>query len=743
MAKWVQMNDIDLTSQQARVVRAPALRKIFLGGVAGTGKTTVGVNRLLHLLSTGVPAERFLVLVPQRTLAQAYHDALLQPGVPPGGTVEIATIGGLARRMIDLFWPLVAEEAGFGRPDERPVFLTLETAQYYMARVVRPLVESEGYFESITIDRNRLYSQIIDNLNKAAVVGFAPSQIAERLKSAWMGELAQARVYDQAQVCALRFRNYCLEHNLLDFSLQMSVLVDHLWQEPLCRDHLLQTFRHLIVDNVEEDTPVAHDLIYTWVAEADSALVIFDEGAGYRSFLGADPASARMLRDLCDDVYVLTRSFVMCPSMASLGGALADALRPVASQEGSAADGEMAIAPGAGDELEDAPAADGLSSAENADCREALRFQNHRYHPQMLDWVAEQIHDLIHTEDVRPGEIVVLAPFLTDALRFSLTHRLTQSGIPVRSHRPSRALRDEPATRTLLTLAALAHPGWGVIPSKFDVAQALMHAIADLDLVRAQLLAQIVYRSRDGQPELAPFDGIKADMQQRVTYVLGGRYEGLRNWLSAYAEAGEAPFDHFLARLFGEVLSQSGFGFHRDLDAGRVAATLIESVQKFRWIAPELPAGRSLGEEYLAMVRDGVIAAQYLQPWREVTGEAVLLAPAYTFLLNNRPVDVQFWLNVGGQGWWERLYQPLTHPYVLSRRWPGGKVWTDADEYALRQRTMGSLVLGLVRRCRRTIYLGLSELSEQGYEQEGALLRAVQRVLRGNRPGVTVLGYDE
>lgn len=143
------------------------------------------------------------------------------------------------------------------------------------------------------------------------------------------------------------------------------------------------------------------------------------------------------------------------------------------------------------------------------------------------------------------------------------------------------------------------------------------------------------------------------------------------------------------------------------------------------------------------MVRDGVIAAQYLQPWREVTGEAVLLAPAYTFLLNNRPVDVQFWLNVGGQGWWERLYQPLTHPYVLSRRWPGGKVWTDADEYALRQRTMGSLVLGLVRRCRRTIYLGLSELSEQGYEQEGALLRAVQRVLRGNRPGVTVLGYDE
>jgi hypothetical protein len=36
----------------------------------------------------------------------------------------------------------------------------------------------------------------------------------------------------------------------------------------------------------------------------------------------------------------------------------------------------------------------------------------------------------------------------------------------------------------------------------------------------------------------------------------------------------------------------------------------------------------------------------------------------------------------------------------------------------------------LIRRCRRKIYLGLSELGEQGYEQQGPLLQAIQRVLR-------------
>ena len=89
--------------------------------------------------------------------------------------------GGLARRVCDLFWPVAAEAAGFAHPDQPPVFLSLETSQYYMAHIVRPLLD-EGYFESVTMDRNRMYSQILDNLNKAAIVGFP----ILKLPPAWM-----------------------------------------------------------------------------------------------------------------------------------------------------------------------------------------------------------------------------------------------------------------------------------------------------------------------------------------------------------------------------------------------------------------------------------------------------------------------------------------------------------------------------------------------------------------------------
>jgi hypothetical protein len=694
-----------LTDPQRNIVNRPVDGRIFLEGPAGTGKTTAGVARLLHLLDQDVPGSSILLVVPQRTLAVPYYDALRRPTVDAGGQIDIFTIGGLAQRMVDLFWPLVAEEAGFAHPDHPPTFLTLETAQYYMARLVRPLLD-EGYFETVTIDRNRLYSQILDNLNKAAVVGFPHTEIGQRLKDAWGGEQAQRRIYDEAQACANRFRQHCLVHNLLDFSLQVEVFIQHLWPKPICRDYLLETYTHLLVDNVEEDTPVAHDVLRTWLPHTESALVIADRDAGYRRFLGADPASAYDLAELCDETVSFEQSHVTHPALEALGRRLAAHIDPDAE---------------AAPEQEEVPA---------TAVRAALAYEYHRYHPQMLDWVADQIADLVHGEGVAPGEIVVLAPFLSDALRFSLTNRLEQRDVPARSHRPSRALRDEPATQCLLTLAAVAHPDWGFSPSRFDVAYALMQAVADMDLVRAQLLAEIIYRIQDGTPRLTSFERIKPEMQARLTFVLGNRYEHLRDWIAGYAATPEDELDHFLARLFGEILSQPGYGFHADYDAGEVAANLIESVQKFRWVAAQDEEDRPLGQEYVAMVQDGVVAAQYIRSWRLQPEDAVLLAPAYTFLMSNRPVDVQFWLDVGSRGWWERLYQPLTHPYVLSRRWPREAVWTDTHEVAARQEALYRLALGLVRRCRQRVFLGLSQLGEQGYEQKGPLLQAFQRVLR-------------
>ncbi len=726
-------NSEQLTRQQRDLIAHTG--RLFLEGNAGTGKTTVAVNRMLRLLDEGVSADEILVLVPQRTLALPYHHALRTVELPPGGQVTVTTMTGIAVQMVELFWPLLAKQAGFASPDVLPTFLSLETSQYIMAHVISSLIDEQGYFESVTIDRNRLYSQILDNLNKAAVVGFSYTEIGDRLQEAWLGDASQYHIFAQVQDCATRFRAYCLEHNLLEFSLQMEIFINLLWKLPACRDHLAGRFRHLIAENVEEDNAAAQDILREWIPHFESALVIYDSEAGYRRFLGADADNGYTLSKACDDRVELSDSFVNSPDMAALGNELARALDQYAENlQGTAFD--------------------------------ALHYEVKRYYPEMLNGVAAEIRRLVQDEHVPPGEIVVLAPFLSDALRFSLMQRL--EGIPVRSHRPSRALRDEPAARCLLTLAQLAHPDWGLKPTTFDVAYALMQAIGTLetdrtiDLVRAQLLAQEAYPHTNSKCGLAPFDSLSVETQERVTYVLGERYDALRQWLEDYIKVNEAllpppppapeakpkrkrkkkdapepvveappqpELDHFFSLIFGEVLSQRGFGFYRDFEIADTAWNLIESARNFRRAVATIVT-RPIGQEYVEMVQSGVIANQYVREWKRPDHDSVLIAPAYTFLMNNQAVSYQFWIDIGSRGWSERLYQPLTHPYVLSKQWTPGDKWTDEREFEIRREALYQLLVGLTRRCRKGVYLGMSELGENGYENQGELLQVFNRMLR-------------
>lgn len=695
------MDQDRLSTDQHAVASLPPNAKVFLSGPAGTGKTTTGIARLRYLVESGIPADEILILVPQRTLARPYYDLLRQPGFPSGGTPGVVTLGGLAQRLESLFWPLIASQAGFGHPHQPPAFLTLETAQYYLARLVKPL-RAQGFFETVSLDPNRLLSQVLDNLNKAAAVGFPHSEISSRLVSAWVGKPEQTRIYQEAQECADQFRQYCLKNNLLDFSLQLEVFTHHLWPSFLCREYLFSTYRHLIFDNVEEDVPVVHDIIQQWLPRFDSALLIYDEGGGYRSFLGADPETGFNLQAVCDRAVSFHQSYGSSPPLDAFRQSLSAAIR------------RQAIPPSA------------------LTARSSFSLVRQQFAPQLLNEVVQLTRDLIEQHQVAPGEITILAPFLSDSLRFTLMDRFEEAGIPARSHRPSRSLREEPATHCLLTLARLAHPQWKLKCSHYDVRVSLMQSIQDLDLIRADVLARIVFRPNQPQTGLSPFAQIRPETQQRISYQLGQRYEQLREWIMAYQQGESDELDIFLSRLFGEVLSQPGFGFHQNFDAAAVVTRLIESVQKFRWGTAGALAReqQSVGLEYIQMVADGVIAAQNLQAWQDHTQDAVFIAPAYTFLMTNQPVRYQFWLDIGSTGWWTRLYQPLTHPVVLSRRWPSGKVWTDADEYETNQTALEQLTAGLIRRCRDGIFLCSSAMNEQGEEPRGALLQAIQLILR-------------
>lgn len=723
--------------------------KLFVTGPYASGKSELALARIRWLLAQErVRGNQILVLTPQRSLGQSYYDALRRADIPPGPPVRITTVAGLARQAVTLYWPLVGPEAGFADPSREPTFLTLETSQYHMARFVQAAVsrgELDALRDNLRVDQARIVSQILDNLNKAALHGFTIDEAYQRLDlTVPVGDQRTGRLnaLNAVRVISKQFRELCLAYSLVDYSLLMTLFRDQVLGNLWSRTHLFRTCRHLILDNGEEETALGHDLVRQWLPHVTSALVLADAEGGFRLFLGADPEGVPALAQACDQRIALPAPPTH-PALSRLQHYVQRTLarpgeRPPSVQAESPTDKSPAVA---------SPDLEG-QKAQTIPLDQVLHVEQTRFYPQMIAWVVDEIDRLVHQEGVKPGQIAVLAPLVSDALRFSLQTGLAERGIPLTSHRPSRPLQAEPAAQALLTLAALAHPAWQNRPQAEDVALALHQTIGGLDPVRAQVLRQAAYPNRQQTIDLLPFVAMKGAVQERITFVAGERYDRLREWLYAYRALDTVtPLDQFFARLFGEVLSQPGFGFHQSTDGARIANQLIDSARNFRWALQELPRdsgadpaqsaterdarpvdAQTIGGAYVKLIQSGAVGALYLPGWREEP-EAVFLAPAYTFLMRNRTVSIQFWLDIGASGWWERLYQPLTHPYVLSQRWSAKELWTDLDEFRTRQLTLRRLLLGLVRRAEKEIYLGLSDYGESGFEQRGPLLTAINRIL--------------
>ena len=641
------------------------------------------------------------MLTPQRSYTLQYQEAF-----DPTTWYRLgkATIGGLAGRIVGLFWPLISREKYPFTDQQQPAFLTYEVAQFFMSRVVQPLIE-QGYFADLKLTRPRLYSQLLDNLNKASANVISLAEVGDYLRdSAGLSDSDDHRYQDIAQTI-VDYRDFCIRHNLLDFSLYLELFWTLFDDVDGVREYLRQKYHHLVYDNCEEDIPLAHDFVMRLIKDVDfeSGLIIYDEEAGYRRFLGANPKSARELEQSCESSITFSEIIGQPPGLRLLRDLLIEEIH----------DGDL----------------DNVVSEPEAD--QQFRVFSNRLHHDMVHSAVAQVATLVE-DGVMPGEIAIISPFLSESLHYGLAVQLDKHNIRYHVHRPSRNLLDEPVTKVMLTLANLAHPDWKLArPSHEAVTYMLNRLLGDADLVRAALLTSGVYEFVHDGVGLKPFDEMEASLRDRVTYQVGAQYEKLRTWINGYAAGEPLPIDHFFSRLFGEVLSQAGFGFYKDLEAGVDVGRLVESARKFRQAVSRVLAAEEepVGAAYIDMVQQGVISAFYRVDWDD-DPEVLLIAPVHTFLLKNQSYKYQIWLDVGSTSWHRRIHQPLTNPYVLTRSWKKGTRWTsDLEQFHDTQR-LASMIQGLVNRCTDSIYFCFSELSAYGQEQIGDLREVMSNVMR-------------
>jgi len=526
----------------------------------------------------------------------------------------------------------------------------------------------------------------------------------------------------------VRFRQYCLAHNLVDFSLTIELFHRQLMPSEAFRSYFRSRYRHLLVDNLEENVPVALDWL-RWAAEqCETTVLTLDMGGGYRLFLGADVNAAKELADRCHASLSFGRLTEATADALALAGAIRRAL---------------GLSEVAAEALDTGPLLGGGEWP--ADPRRAIGDQGGgRYWVSMVNWIIERVVALVQAS-TPPGEIAIIAPYVSEVMRFAIEDGLRPHGIPIHLLRPATMMRDDPVVRALLVLVLLAHPDWQIevgaepyVLSEADVALALEVALGGLDPIRARHLARAAVPA--GERTLADLSGQDRDqpsqrelgrLWEQVGYQVRERYQCLWQWFDGYRQGEPEPVDIMLSRLFGDLLSRRGYGFYDDSERGRAYGRLVESATKF---GQAVRLDQTLTEQqmwcdYVQLLLGGIASAQYLQDWPEPDGTGVILATAYGYLTRDLRTKYQFWTALGDEGWLSRPNQPLTHPYVLRRDWPIGRPWRDVEDLQANREALGRVIQGLAARCTGKVYLAYSDLGIGGEEQRGELLHALLRAL--------------
>lgn len=688
------MPEFTLLPQQKAAAELPADAKVFLYGANGCGKTAAGVERVRYLLDHAEPFPEVIVFSPSRTLARPYADAVSESGL----RAKVTTYNGFIQHSLELFWPMIAEKTAFALPEKKPHFLTIETAQVLMYKTVREKMD-EGYFGALTSSAGRIFNQVMISMRKCAGAEIPYETYAARMRQSWGGDSGLLSVFDQAQECGMIFRDICLQHNLLDYALQVETFNNYLLPLEAYRDWLKAKQIHFIYDNVEEDVPAAHHLAKELIRLSRSAFVIQDSGGGHRSFLGCDPISAETLRTCCDTVIGFDQSVTCSSYVTSLKTAIRN---PKLSNR----------------ELGDSP-------------RRAFTIHTAYQYPDMVKQAVTEVADLVHVKGVDPSDIVILAPLVSDVLYASMERELREQNIRVYLHRPSRPLINEQITGSMITLCALVHPYHGIEVRMLDIVRMMQTLIPALDPMRGHLLvgkAFVPDKEWEGWYDLKRVEDMPESVQKRIPSGVAEAYGILRSWIlqSRAAAKAETP-DQLICRFFREIMIRDGFTCNEEVNLG--VKKIIESAGNFRRLLddlaempnsedPSLPSW----DEFFRMVGIGMVSANYYEEWFAQPKDSVLISLTSAYLSMDRPAKYQIWLNAGSPRWWERFYGQLTNDAVLSTQWAGDEKWTAVQVMQANDLHMKQQICGLLDRCGMRISLFSSELSESGQNQKSNLL---------------------
>ncbi len=290
-----------LTAEQQSVVEHPSGAHARVLAVAGSGKTTTMVHRVLHLLANGVTRTAVQVVMFNVLARKQFAAKLDEAGCATREQPAIDTFHSCAFRIIKR-----AIDAGiYAEPKEQWIEDDTEQARILVNRVVKTL-EREGVIQP----------NIIDIEVALAAIGLWKGELvpADRAHAACSGDGALVDVY-------LRFEQEREQRQAIGFDDFVPIAVQLLQMHPTFRAQSFGHLRHVIVDEYQDINTGQQTLVELLAAQHADIMVVGDDDQTIYEWRGARPDF--ILRYMTGTVlgktvldYTLSHSFRFGPLLA-------------------------------------------------------------------------------------------------------------------------------------------------------------------------------------------------------------------------------------------------------------------------------------------------------------------------------------------------------------------------------------------------------------------------------------------
>ncbi len=279
---------------------------------AGTGKTRAITHRIAYASLSGQHKPQHVLAVTFTTRAAGeMRQRLRRLGV---GGVQARTFHSAALRQVQYFWPKVVGGAA-PRIVETKVPLLAEAASRLRLRMDRTEIRDLA----AEIEWAKVMEIGADDYPVAAAK-------AHRLPPAGRDAAAVGRLYAAYEEVKTR-------RNVIDFEDVLLLAVGILDERPEVASQVRGQYRHFVVDEFQDVSPLQHRLLALWLGDRSSLCVVGDPSQTIYSFAGATPAYLLDFpRTYADATVVrLVRDYRSTPQVVAVAN---DLLRPAPGAAG-------------------------------------------------------------------------------------------------------------------------------------------------------------------------------------------------------------------------------------------------------------------------------------------------------------------------------------------------------------------------------------------------------------------------